>query len=193
MAKHAYAASNRKDEYPQMTAWLDRREKVIQHIKYVRRRQAAQAPIIIEKPPPTLLPQRRQLMAKHPTFRAVSLAVLHTKYGAMHIEMALARFIIHCQHPALSKAQVELAAATFPLGFTKLPVYHRLKFVSHDLASLAALDDLVVDSIHAESARDDKYGAVVPGRFDTAVINFGEGGEIGVEGKFLNVAFSSCL
>ncbi|KJA16740.1 hypothetical protein HYPSUDRAFT_93749, partial [Hypholoma sublateritium FD-334 SS-4] len=27
MAKNAYAASNRKDEYPQMTAWLDRQEK----------------------------------------------------------------------------------------------------------------------------------------------------------------------
>ena len=62
--------------------------------------------------------------------------------------------------------------------------------MSHDLASLDALDDLVVDSIHAESARDDKYGTVVPGRFDTAVINFADGGEIGVEGKFLIVIFS---
>ncbi|KJA12881.1 hypothetical protein HYPSUDRAFT_112002, partial [Hypholoma sublateritium FD-334 SS-4] len=35
MAKHAYAATNRKDELPQMTVWLDRREKILHHEKYI--------------------------------------------------------------------------------------------------------------------------------------------------------------
>ena len=35
LAKDAYRASNHKDEYPQMTAWLDRKEKVLQHDKYI--------------------------------------------------------------------------------------------------------------------------------------------------------------
>lgn len=39
MAKHAYAATNRKDEFPQMTLWLDRREKILHHEKYIRRRR----------------------------------------------------------------------------------------------------------------------------------------------------------
>ena len=34
-AKNAYRASNHKDEYPQMTLWLERHEKVQQHAKFV--------------------------------------------------------------------------------------------------------------------------------------------------------------
>ncbi|THU98815.1 hypothetical protein K435DRAFT_795398 [Dendrothele bispora CBS 962.96] len=34
-AKDAYRASNRKDEYTQMTRWLERREKIVCHTKYI--------------------------------------------------------------------------------------------------------------------------------------------------------------
>ncbi|KAI0731511.1 hypothetical protein C8Q72DRAFT_757383, partial [Fomitopsis betulina] len=34
-AKEAYRATNHKDEFPQMTKWLERREKVMQHADYV--------------------------------------------------------------------------------------------------------------------------------------------------------------
>ncbi|KAI0072798.1 hypothetical protein K474DRAFT_1581862, partial [Panus rudis PR-1116 ss-1] len=34
-AKEAYEASNKKDEYPQMTLWLERKEKVLQHQKFI--------------------------------------------------------------------------------------------------------------------------------------------------------------
>ncbi|KAI0712997.1 hypothetical protein C8Q72DRAFT_790344 [Fomitopsis betulina] len=34
-AKEAYRASNHKDEFPQMTKWLERREKILQHANYV--------------------------------------------------------------------------------------------------------------------------------------------------------------
>ncbi|KAK7461710.1 hypothetical protein VKT23_008136 [Stygiomarasmius scandens] len=34
-AKDAYRASNRKDEYTQMTQWLERREKITAHTKYI--------------------------------------------------------------------------------------------------------------------------------------------------------------
>ena len=64
----------------------------------------------------------------------------------------------------------------------KVPVYHRIKYVSHDIHSLDPLAEHVVDSIHVELARHDKYGNVVPGRFDTAVINFHNGGDAGVKG-----------
>src|SRR6266540_1800192 len=38
LAKDAYRATNSKDEYPQMTAWLDWREWVLLHEKYINRR-----------------------------------------------------------------------------------------------------------------------------------------------------------
>ncbi len=72
MAKHAYAATNRKDEFPQMTLWLDRREKILHHEKYIRRRlQAASLPAApthpATRPPPCLIARRQQYMTKHPS------------------------------------------------------------------------------------------------------------------------------
>jgi hypothetical protein len=37
LAKDAYHATNFKDEYPQMTAWLERCEKVLRHDKFLQR------------------------------------------------------------------------------------------------------------------------------------------------------------
>lgn len=38
-AKDAYHATNRKDEYPQMTAWLECQEKMQQHAALINRKQ----------------------------------------------------------------------------------------------------------------------------------------------------------
>jgi hypothetical protein len=35
LAKDTYHATNFKDEYPQMTAWLERREKILRHDKFL--------------------------------------------------------------------------------------------------------------------------------------------------------------
>lgn len=185
MAKHAYSASNRKDEYPQMTAWLDRREKVMQHAKYIRRRLAATDPshVSIKLPITSLIPRRSLKMSKHPTLKAVSLIDIKEKYGATHFTGALARFVVQYQHPEFTKNQIEAAASSFHLPLTKVPVYHRIKYVSHDVYSMDPLAEQVVDAIHVEPARFDQYGKLIPGRFDTAIINFNNGGDVGVEGK----------
>jgi hypothetical protein len=36
LAKDAYRVTNKKDDYPQMMAWLERREKIHQHKEYMR-------------------------------------------------------------------------------------------------------------------------------------------------------------
>ena len=41
----------------------------------------------------------------------------------------------------------------------------------YDAYSLNPLDEVVTDSIHVDPAHFDKYGKVVPGRFDTAIYN----------------------
>ncbi|KAJ7475314.1 hypothetical protein B0H11DRAFT_1608947, partial [Mycena galericulata] len=35
LAKDAYRATNHKDEYPQMTQWLERKEKILLHAKFI--------------------------------------------------------------------------------------------------------------------------------------------------------------
>jgi hypothetical protein len=199
LAKDAYRSTNMKDEYPQMTAWLDRRERVILHDKFIQRCQAAQAAStpndaspetqVIPRIPPLIYP-RAIKMAVRPTVYGVSLADVKALYGALHFEAALSRFVIHLQFPQLPRRQVELRASQLHIPFQKLSIFHRIKYISHDPFSAHPLADIVVDSIHCEPARRDKYNKIIPGRFDTAVVNYKNGGKTGVKGQEFGVSKS---
>ncbi|KAF8808923.1 hypothetical protein BYT27DRAFT_7222737 [Phlegmacium glaucopus] len=108
---------------------------------------------------------------QHPTHCAVPLDDIHNKYSTMHFILALSRFIAQYQNPEYSKAQVETASHSTHIPFHKLSVFHHVKFVSYDIYALNPLDEVVVDSIHINPVHLDKYWKVVPGRFNTAIIN----------------------
>jgi hypothetical protein len=184
LAKDAYRSTNFKDEYPQMTAWLERREKILRHDKFIRRQFSTHGGIHPPplKPPPCLVQPRELLMAKHPSAHSISLHSLKDDYGATFFQAALARFVAQYQNPNFTKAQVEAASLNIHIPFQKLSVYHRIKFVSRDPYSLDHIQT-VVDSIHAQPARLDKYGKIIPGRFDTGLINYKNGGVRGVKGQ----------
>jgi len=189
LAKNAYASTNFKDEFPQMTLWLGRKERMMQHKKYLRRRldTSFNTPLHVQKPIPSLIPERRLRMTKHPTHRGVPIEVVCTKYGATQFIPALSRFIAQYQHLEYSKAQVETASNSIHIPFSKVSVFHRLKFVSYDVHSLNPLNELVVDSIHIDPVHFDKYRNVIPGRFDTAVIQVKDRdphGNSGLKGMF---------
>jgi hypothetical protein len=84
LAKDAYDATNHKDEYPQMTLWLERKEKVHRHQKYMiwceNGRPAP--PRRIDWLPPGLDLIRVLSMAKHPTVRKVFISDIVEEYGA---------------------------------------------------------------------------------------------------------------
>lgn len=190
LAKNAYHATNRKDEYPQMTVWLERKEKILQHEKYIHRQlkalQVQDSKEITEKPAslmPSLVLHRNLHMTLNPTIKAVPLSTIKETYGAKFFEAALTRFVVQCQHPEFTKSQINDASTQIRLPFYKLAVYHRIKFASHDPYLLDATARTFVDSIHAEPEYYDKNEKLVPGRFDTAVVNFNNGGETGVKGK----------
>ncbi|KAF9533674.1 hypothetical protein CPB83DRAFT_890141 [Crepidotus variabilis] len=166
LAKEAFRATNSKDKFPQMTAWLDRREKVMLHDKFILRRFEANSNNV---PPPPRIPPLVQP-------REMKMATSPSVYGA------LSRFVIHSQKPELTKREVEDAAANFQLPFYKVSVFHRIKFVSHDPYSINPSASIVVDSIHCEPARFDRYNNLIPGRFDTAMVNIANGGRVGVKG-----------
>ncbi|KAF8817599.1 hypothetical protein BYT27DRAFT_7332700 [Phlegmacium glaucopus] len=55
LAKDAYAATNHKDEFTQMTIWLERKEKILWHRQYVEwRLKGCPCPPRIEWTPPGL-------------------------------------------------------------------------------------------------------------------------------------------
>ena len=82
----------------------------------------------------------------------------------------LSWFIAQYQHPNCSKAQVKITSNSIHNPFSKVSVFHHLKFISYDLYSLNPLNKIVVNSIHIDPVHFDKYGNIVSGQFDTAVI-----------------------
>ncbi|KAH6866130.1 hypothetical protein BKA70DRAFT_1134642 [Coprinopsis sp. MPI-PUGE-AT-0042] len=175
MAKDAYRATNSKDEYPQMAAWLDRKERVLLHDKFLKRRLEAGAKAAAPDGPPSLLPVRRLRMASSPSV-SVPFGVLKEAYGADNFEFALSKFIVHFNEPSLPKREVARRASNLRLPFQKVPVYHRIKFVASDVFAADPSAEAVVDSIHVEPPRRESLrGSILPGRFDTALIKVDDG------------------
>ncbi|KAG1804353.1 hypothetical protein EV424DRAFT_1330672 [Suillus variegatus] len=181
LAKDAYRATNHKDEYSQMTLWLERREKILRHTNYVHWRLAGD-PLPQSCLPPDMQYAREYKMTKHPSVKAATIDSLRDNYGASFFRAALARYIVlHTRPDTTTRAQVEHAAAHVYIPFASLPIFHKVRYNAVD--STGHKDESVtIDSVHCQPARRDKQGNTVPGRFDTVLVNCGNGGEKSVEG-----------
>ena len=68
------------------------------------------------------------------------------------------------------------------MPFQALPIYHKLKFLGQSDGN-----SIIVDAIHAQPKRQNKCrNRVIPGRFDTGMVNIGGGGKVGVTGNVAN-------
>ncbi|KAI0338542.1 hypothetical protein BDW22DRAFT_1409533 [Trametopsis cervina] len=179
LAKDAYEATNHKDEFAQMTLWLERQEKINGHINHITwiesgKPQNLSIAILTQLPP-------RIHMTKNPTRPHVLFDDIIKDYHAPFIRDALARYIIRFLNPHYSHLQIEAHAIGLDLPFRGLPVYHRIKLWLGDSVQhhLSANED---DVVHARPARLDKYKNSIPGRFDTVLINDGDGEYLGVKG-----------
>jgi hypothetical protein len=182
LAKAAYAATNLKDEFSQMTTWLERQEKIRRHNHFVKWRLSGSPPIICahdDWQPPGLELDRKLQMTTHPSARNVSLEALETEYGAQHFRAALRRYVVLLNAPDTTTAQVERHLWDIHLPFRHLPVWHRIKHLRTDIYTGATQ---TADTIHAHPQKFDTCSRHVPGQFDTALINDGTGGDTGISG-----------
>lgn len=190
MAKEAYRASNKKDEYEQMTVWLERREKILRHERYIKWRLAGslQPASALSGSPSSLYRHHEShiLMTREPSVKAVSFYALGKDYGAAHFETCLARWIVEYNNPTATTRQVRTLAEGLALHFHHVPVYHKAKFWESDFPRYRHASD-EYDVVHAKPSRADKRGRLVPGRFDTVLVNLGDGGAVGVHGKYSNL------
>ncbi|KAJ7707002.1 hypothetical protein B0H14DRAFT_3099614 [Mycena olivaceomarginata] len=183
LAKDAYRSTNFKDTFPQMTLWLERKEKIFRHEKFIQwRLDGCPVPPKPEVLPPGITYERRIRMTKFPTQKAVRINHLISDYGAVSFRDALARFVVQFNDPTLSRAQIETRAASVVLHFGRVPVFHRIKYTTEDPYKAGGPEDAVVDSIHVQPQKMIRNGTVLPGRFDTAMINDGCGKLTGVTG-----------
>ncbi|KAI9068635.1 hypothetical protein FKP32DRAFT_1561245 [Trametes sanguinea] len=171
-AKEAYRATNHKDEFPQMTVWLERREKVLRHAAYIHwRLQQLSASRAVSS----------CIIAKNPSVKAVSFDAAVTRYAASFFRDALARFVIQYRQPDLSWRQIERASASVYFNFRSVPSFHKIKYLLDDVQGFG-LAEQHRDVVHARPARQDSRGRPVPARFDTVLVNDGTGGLTGVAG-----------
>ncbi|KAN0136686.1 hypothetical protein V8E53_005456 [Lactarius tabidus] len=110
LTKDTFRATNHKDEYPQMTTWVEGREKVQQHAAFIN-------PRIVK-------------MAQNPSIKAVSFEDIAGKYGAIEFHNVLADFIARINHPGASAAALKALAADTLIPFWSVPVFHKIKFMS---------------------------------------------------------------
>ena len=167
LAKDAYRATNRKDEYAQMTAWLERWEKMQRHAASIDRRQRdlqqrTQIPKVIG--PPCTHPQYVK-MTRHPSKKKVSFSALKLRYGAPQFQDSLADFITEANNPGASRSALRSRAEDTLLPFQGVPVFHIIKFTGSDGSQ-------VIDSVHVRPEKKDKRhnGRIIPSRFDTALV-----------------------
>ncbi|KAG1763412.1 hypothetical protein EDD22DRAFT_979391 [Suillus occidentalis] len=161
LAKDAYRATNRKDEFIQMMQWLKHKEKIMRHAKFIHWRLHNNTPHHPHPQPASLSFDRTQTLAKHPSAKAVPFRTLISDYGAMYFPLA----------------------ANVHLPFHSVAVYHKIKWLSVDARGHG--DPLItVDSVHVMPCRTGtrRKNDALPARFDTALINNGTGQSVGVEG-----------
>ncbi|KAI0366896.1 hypothetical protein BV20DRAFT_1025390 [Pilatotrama ljubarskyi] len=185
-AKDAYRATNRKDEFAQMSLWLERREKVQRHEAFMAwrlsehhaargdvsessenqddpRRSASLSGILRSRhvrryPSPSSPMLSALVMTKHPSAKGVHISQLIDTYGARIFREALARFVVQYRHPDWSAAQVERAATAVYLPFSTLPVYHKAKFMLADVHKSRVAQDAGAPLVDVLHARPRRRG-----------------------------------
>ena len=167
LAKDAYKSTNFKDEFTQMTLWLERKEKVIRHAAFIEWRLSGQP---LPLPPPTRHPHIK--MTRNPT-KTVSLTKIVSDYKAPLFTEALQMVIAHYQDPTATQARLNYTAPIIALPFTSVPVFHKVKFWNQDPYRRSDCSD-ILDVAHVCPRRKGTRGWI-PERFDTVLVNPEEG------------------
>jgi hypothetical protein len=163
-AKEGWRASNRRDEFPQMTKWIDRREKVAAFSHYLESRKELLRPCMDHKDGGKAANFAGQPIhiAKYPHAPSCSISSIQSNHRCPSFTHQLKLYLNQFANTKLPERQVLL----MELPMDKLDVYHMFKFLP------TSLDDGVGEANEGDSqtikAMPSKNGK--PARFDTAVI-----------------------
>jgi Plavaka transposase len=186
--KDAYRSTNHKDEYNQMTTWLERREKLQQHGMRIKWRQQDLSATVPCRRPISIPPQRstRYLkMTQNPSLRRVSFVDIVYNYGAVDFQDILGDFLAHLREPHLSGRALRNRGENTLIPFRHVPVFHKIKFRD--------IEGTIIDSVHIRPEQVDRHGRTIPARFDTVLVRSGQHpvDTHGIQGKFESVVIES--
>jgi len=189
-AKDAYAATNKKDEYMQMTTWLERKEKIQRHEQYIKWSMSGESSSTQnqrEWTPPGLDVKRTMSLAKRAA-HLVPLNRITEKWHAPLFRTALRRYISLLNNPELNAAQLERSLWDIHFPFCFLPVWNVVKYLKVD--PVTGMKS-TADSVHAKAGRTSKQKHHISGRFDTALVNEGSGSDSDDGTKGMSIVCSS--
>jgi hypothetical protein len=173
--KDAYRSTNRKNEFMQMTTWVERRERVQQHEAHLARQQLGQQREAAHSTASLGPPQVHHgylKMPRHPTLKSVSFQRLGSEYGANGFQDALADFIARVNNPGVSSATLRNWAHNTLIPFYAVPVYHKFKFTGNRDNERSGSE--VLDSIQVCLEQTDLRGRIIPACFDTVLVREGQ-------------------
>ena len=179
LTKDAYRATNHKDEYYQMTTWIECREKLQRHAAFIKWRQEQHSPTTVPlKRPISGPPQpgmRYLKMTRNPTLRRVSFEDITYNYGALDFQDHLGDFLAHLGDPDVSGRALRRLGENTLIPFHHVPVFHKIKFTNKE--------GTIVDSIQIRPEQVDGHGRTIPARFDTVLVRTGQQ-QSGIQGRF---------
>jgi len=174
LAKNAYHATNHKDEYSQMTMWLERCEKIQQHNASIDWRQSYWQNIHTWTPiGPLHVCAQSIKIAQKPSSKAVPFTVIFWKYGTPLFQDALGNFIAGVNNPELRTHALHLRGGNTLLPFCTVCVYHNIKFMAANDAQVSG----IIDAVHVWPEQKDKHRRIIPAQFDTVLIRGSGQGE----------------
>ncbi|KAK1216986.1 hypothetical protein PQX77_020366 [Marasmius sp. AFHP31] len=169
-----------------MVLWLDRREKLHQHTKFITAQlSTTTVPTSLYDILPGVTFERTMKMTVHPTRKSVQFSKLITDYGARHFCAALACYIISVRAPHLTLNQHLEESAKLYIPCVQVPIWHKVKWTTPDMYGSTSSTMVIIDSVHVTPACTNKRGHVVPSRFDTVLVYMGKedvGPAFGVKG-----------
>ena len=145
LTKNAYRATNFKDEYKQMTTWLEHQEAMYQRAAFLEWCKGGHG--VLPTPPlayPHLNLMLYPFLAIHPSEKGVTFEGLFNRHGAIDFQDALADFIVQHNHPELSAGVAWRHADNILLPFQRVSMFHKVKFTNHDHSDPGTIDVLHV-------------------------------------------------
>ena len=167
LAKNAFRATNRKDEYAQMTTWLECCEKVQQHSAPIDWRQNllqnVQTWTLIG---PLSVRTQFVKMPQTPSGKAVPFPDIFWNHNTPLFQDALGDFIASVNNPGLGVCALCTHGGNTLFTFRTVQVYHNMKFTGMNDAQKWE----IVDTVYVQLEQKDKRGWIIPVRFDTVLI-----------------------
>ena len=163
-------ATNREDVYSQMTAWLERHERVLLHTTFInqRPRERPGQRQIRRIPEPPSIPTQTIKMATNPT-KSATFDDLARDYGAVDFQDALTDFLAGLKtlsDPGQSASTARRRAAVTSIPFRSVPVFHSVDFTKCGHSGKSEMSD----SVDARPQSEDSGGQIIPAYFDTVIV-----------------------